>query len=95
VQWVNNTGNTVTWTNSYDGGATTFDNNAMQFVAPVDMYEGATTNYDKYLLFPKSNIITPLPGVNFNEVFWINSYNDLLSWVNTSGQPVTWITESV
>lgn len=57
VQWVNNSGNAVVWTNNYDGGPTTFDNNNMQFVAPVDMYEGATTDYDKYLLFPKSNIL--------------------------------------
>lgn len=57
VQWVNNSGNAVTWTNTYDGGPTTFDGGSMQFVAPVDMYEGATTDYDKYLLFPKSNII--------------------------------------
>lgn len=57
VQWVNNSGNAVTWTNTYNGQPTTFDGNNMQFTAPVDMYEGATTDYDKYLLFPKSNIL--------------------------------------
>ena len=35
---------------------TTFDGGSMQFVSPVDMY-GATQIYDKYLVFPKRNIL--------------------------------------
>jgi len=35
---------------------TTFDENSLQFIAPVDMYN-PTDTYDKYLVFPKSNIL--------------------------------------
>jgi len=36
--------------------ATTFDHNSIQFVAPVDMYT-ASDEYDKYLVFPRVNIL--------------------------------------
>ena len=35
---------------------TTFDQNSMQFIEPVDMYNPGQIN-DKYLVFPKSNIL--------------------------------------
>ena len=35
---------------------TIFDENSLQFIAPVDMYD-PTDTYDKYLVFPKSNIL--------------------------------------
>jgi len=35
---------------------TVFDGNSLKFVAPVDMYD-PTDTYDKYLVFPKSNIL--------------------------------------
>jgi hypothetical protein len=35
---------------------TTFDQNSMQFVDPVDMYDPGEA-FDKYLVFPKSNIL--------------------------------------
>lgn len=38
------------------GPATVFDHNSLQFIAPVDMYSN-TTAYDKYLVFPKRNIL--------------------------------------
>lgn len=38
------------------GPATVFDFNSLQFTAPVDMYSN-TTEYDKYLVFPKRNIL--------------------------------------
>lgn len=37
-------------------GETIFDGGSMQFIDPVDMYD-ASQNYDKYLVFPKSNIL--------------------------------------
>lgn len=37
-------------------GQTTFDQNSLQFVDPVDMYDPGET-FDKYLVFPKSNIL--------------------------------------
>ena len=38
------------------GNQTTFDQDSMQFIAPVDMYTTSTA-LDKYLVFPKSNIL--------------------------------------
>jgi hypothetical protein len=60
VQWVNVTGNAVTWTNNYNGEQTVFDGNSLKFIDPVDMYVGLLPNpqvYDKYLVFPKRNIL--------------------------------------
>jgi hypothetical protein len=37
-------------------GETIFDQGSMQFIDPVDMYNASQT-YDKYLVFPKSNIL--------------------------------------
>jgi hypothetical protein len=56
VNWVNNGGEIVTWTNEYNNQPTTFDGNSLQFIAPVDMYSN-TNEYDKYLMFPKRNIL--------------------------------------
>ena len=41
---------------SVPGQSTVFDYNSLQFIAPVDMYSN-TTEYDKYLVFPKRNIL--------------------------------------
>lgn len=38
------------------GPPTVFDGNSLQFIAPVDMYSN-TQIYDKYLVFPKRNIL--------------------------------------
>ena len=67
VSWTNNISETVGWLNNDDlsvtwvsggvfGEPTTFDQNSMQFVDPVDMYSN-TQVYDKYLVFPKRNIL--------------------------------------
>jgi hypothetical protein len=41
---------------SYSDGTTTFDNNSLKFIAPVDIYTN-TQEYDKYLVFPKRTIL--------------------------------------
>jgi hypothetical protein len=41
---------------SVPGVETVFDHNSLQFIAPVDMYSN-TQAYDKYLVFPKRNIL--------------------------------------
>jgi hypothetical protein len=67
VAWQNNLSQTVQWINDDDlvatwvsGGAegqpTIFDQNSLQFTAPVDMYSN-TQEYDKYLVFSKRNIL--------------------------------------
>lgn len=38
------------------GNVTTFDGGSVRFIAPVDMYS-STTDYDKYLVFPKRTIL--------------------------------------
>jgi hypothetical protein len=55
--WEDNFNTLATWTYATPPG-TTFDGGSMQFTAPVDMYSNNnTTEYDKYLLFPKINIL--------------------------------------
>jgi hypothetical protein len=71
VIWINDIAQPVTWyNNNYDQGkqdfvstwtnatppGTIFDGGSMQFTAPVDMYS-TTTSYDKYLVFPKRDIL--------------------------------------
>lgn len=56
VDWINVESNTVQWTNDYNGEPTTFDGNSLQFISPVDMYSN-TNEYDKYLVFPRRNIL--------------------------------------
>lgn len=54
---ISGVGNGATWNiESTDGIQTTFDGNSLQFIAPVDMYS-STQIYDKYLVFPKRNIL--------------------------------------
>jgi hypothetical protein len=55
--WEDNFNTLATWTYATPPG-TTFDGGSLQFTAPVDMYSNNnTTEYDKYLLFPKINIL--------------------------------------
>jgi hypothetical protein len=67
VEWENDVSTLVNWTDDADqitawtdgvssGIGTIFDENSMQFIAPVDMYS-TTQEYDKYLVFPKRNIL--------------------------------------
>jgi hypothetical protein len=60
ITWVNNSGNPVVWTNNYNGLQTTFDQNCLQCMAPGAMYVGTLPEpqiCDKYLVFPKRNIL--------------------------------------
>ena len=73
VSWVNNLNQPLPWYNSNFGQTgpafvsnwttaspgTVFDGGSMQFIAPVDMYATTTgfADYDKYLVFPKRNIL--------------------------------------
>jgi len=62
--WEDNLQTLATWsyaTRGYGnnvGQGTTFDGNSLLFTAPVDMYSSSrTTEFDKYLVFPKRNIL--------------------------------------
>lgn len=55
--WEDNLQTLATWTYGTPPG-TIFDGGSLQFIAPVDMYSNNnTTEYDKYLVFPKRNIL--------------------------------------
>lgn len=55
--WEDNLNTLATWAYGTPPG-TTFDGGSLQFTAPVDMYSNNnTTEYDKYLLFPKIDIL--------------------------------------
>lgn len=56
VQWTNEDAFLVDWINNFSGNQTIFDGGSMRFIAPVDMYSN-TQEYDKYLVFPKRNIL--------------------------------------
>jgi hypothetical protein len=90
--WEDNLETLATWTYGTPPG-TTFDGNSLLFTAPVDMYSSNnTTEYDKYLLFPKYNIINNLPSIN--SIAWYNDYNDFVAWVNNTDDPVIWTVEN-
>jgi hypothetical protein len=81
VNWINSGYEIVTWINDYNGQPTIFDGGSMQFIAPVDMYSN-TTEYNKYLLFPKRTITQNIPQVN--QILWLNDYSELITWVDQS-----------
>jgi hypothetical protein len=97
--WIDNLDTLATWTYGTPGAnnkGTIFDGGSMQFTAPVDMYSGDnstttnTTEYDKYLLFPKRNIIDPVVVFDRSQLYWTNDYNQFLNWVNNSDQSFIW-----
>jgi hypothetical protein len=57
VPWDDFRGNEVDWVNDYNGEPTIFDGGSVKFIAPVDMYSN-TQVYDKYLLFPRRDILS-------------------------------------
>ncbi len=57
VEWINDDELVATWVlGGAEGQSTVFDQNSLQFTAPVDMYSD-TQEYDKYLVFSKRNIL--------------------------------------
>jgi hypothetical protein len=65
IEWINRRIDAVPWENEFgsidqwENGPSTptiFDGNSLQFTTPVDMYSN-TQEYDKYLVFPKRNIL--------------------------------------
>ena len=73
------------------GAPTVFDYNSVQFTAPVDMYSN-TQEYDRYLLFPRRTILSPLPSSNI--VIWTNNTGQIVAWSNNDDSEVVWTNES-
>jgi len=95
--WYNNYFEIVNWGSSIGTTVfdTQFDGGSLTFTAPADR-DTNTNAYDKYLLFPKKNILQSLPQTGVGPypgpgvVYWINEYNELISWVNNLNQPIPW-----
>lgn len=66
---------------------TIFDGGSLRFIAPVDMYSNSQA-FDRYLVFPKRNIIGP---VGSNNVTWSNNNGQQVVWTNSASNPVYWI----
>ena len=65
---------------------TYFDGGSMRFIAPVDMPTN-TQAFDRYLVFPKRNIIGPAGSI---VVPWVNNQSQVVAWVNSGGLTVAW-----
>ena len=85
--WEDDNFTLANWTYATPPG-TTFDGGSMQFTAPVDMYSN-TNEYDKYLVFPRRNILSPLPPQT-NLIIWTNNQSQPFTWVNEADQPIEW-----
>ena len=97
ASWINDSNAITTWEDdnftlsNWTYGTppgTTFDGGSMQFTAPVDMYS-STNVYDKYLLFPRRNILSPVGQVNL--INWVNNNDRIFAWVNDSGKEFVWV----
>jgi len=86
--WADDNFTLAEWTYATPPG-TTFDGGSMQFTAPVDMYS-STDAYDRYLLFPRRNILSPVNQVS--AIDWINDDNQSITWVNSSDYEFVWVT---
>jgi hypothetical protein len=85
------TGTGATWNISVvPGTETIFDGGSMNFTAPAGTFS-ETDAFNKYLMFPRYNILTPVPTVDGIPVNWINDSAAILPWVNEDGDIVGWI----
>jgi hypothetical protein len=77
------------------GKPTIFDGGSVHFITPVDLYpDSTTTDYDKYLVFPKRNIISPgQPVVPSTVVNWTNNAANTVTWTNNAASAVAWIND--
>jgi len=84
-------------TNSTARTPTVFDGGSTAFVSPADQYTG-TDDFDRYLLFPKINIIDPTPTIPGPPpptpnpvIIWRNVRLSSVTWNNDSGNAVVWL----
>jgi hypothetical protein len=77
------------------GPQTLFDGGSLRFITPVDIYlDSNTQDYDKYLVFPRRNIISPVsPIIPSAVVTWSNNSSNSVEWVNDDTDPVEWIND--
>jgi hypothetical protein len=77
------------------GPQTIFDGGSLRFITPVDIYlDSNTQDYDKYLVFPRRNIISPVtPIIPSQPVGWTNNSSATVEWVNEDTDPVEWLND--
>ena len=77
------------------GPQTVFDGGSLRFITPVDIYlDSNTQDYDKYLVFPRRNIISPVtPIIPSQPVGWTNNSVQPVEWVNDDTDAVEWIND--
>ena len=77
------------------GPPTIFDGGSLRFITPVDIYlDSNTQDYDKYLVFPRRNIISPVnPIIPPTVVTWDNNSAQTVEWVNDDTDTVEWIND--
>jgi hypothetical protein len=77
------------------GPQTVFDGGSLRFITPVDIYlDSNTQDYDKYLVFPRRNIISPVsPIIPAEPVAWTNNSSATVEWVNDDTDAVEWIND--
>jgi hypothetical protein len=77
------------------GPQTVFDGGSLRFITPVDIYlDSNTQDYDKYLVFPRRNIISPVtPIIPAEPVTWTNNSSATVEWVNDDTDAVEWIND--
>ena len=74
------------------GPQTIFDDDSLRFITPVSVYlDSDTTIYNKYLVFPRRTIISPVvPPTPPELVTWVNDVDDPVEWVNDDDDSVGW-----
>jgi len=94
-QWVPQPPAATTFDLTSVPGPTIFDGGSVRFITPVDIYlDSTTTDYDKYLVFPKRNIISPdVPIVPSTVVNWTNNSANAVAWTNNDASTVAWIND--
>jgi hypothetical protein len=77
------------------GPQTIFDGGSLRFITPVDIYlDSNTQDYDKYLVFPRRNIISPVtPIIPSQPVGWTNNSVQTVEWVNDDTDAVEWLND--
>jgi hypothetical protein len=106
LPWVNDSGAVVDWsygtlnpvvlgdqTRTTGKNGTTFDGGSLQFIEPVDMYSN-TTAYNRYLSFPRRDVITPVGTYPLNFIPWYDAtnHNAPVTWYDDlhHNAPITW-----
>ena len=93
---ITGTGIGATWDIEVTGeDPTVFDGGSLIFINTTVM-NTATTDHDKYLVFPRRDIISVVPPFVYSStVYWTNEFGDFIAWVNDSDETINWKNNTV